>query len=54
MQPAPDHTPGDLTLIIVMGMGWWENRARARGEKKLLQEVEEADQPGCGEFSARS
>ena len=52
MQPAPDHTPGDLTLIIVMGMGWWENRAEQ--EKKLLQEVEEADQPVCGEFSARS
>ena len=53
MQPAPDDTPGDLPLIIVMGMGWWEN-SKSTGEKKLLQEVEEADQPGCGEFSARS
>ena len=45
-----------LTPIIVMGMGGGklrENGGRA-GEKKLLQEVEEADQPVCGEFSARS
>ena len=35
VEPAPDHTPGDLTLIIVMGMGWWENRAEPGGEEVI-------------------